>query len=147
MTQSWLRYLCHDSLMFALDNTSAYGFLRSVTGSEVYPISSSENFTRPSAKRWKGYMGWRRTPKSLHIPQKFLALQQILTPNEYCWIVNDDLRFHNTFFGINWKIAGMIDLDAVRAFRQFNLECPRWRAGEGMELGRCFYVNFFWCPR
>lgn len=71
---------------------------------------------RPSAKRWKGYMGWRRNSQSPRISQKFFALSYIrsyIAPNEYCCIVNEDLRFQNILFGINKKITGMIDSDCL----------------------------------
>lgn len=43
--------------MFALDNTSGYRFLRSVSGSEVYPISSSEEFYEAECKEMEGLHG------------------------------------------------------------------------------------------
>lgn len=74
----------------------------------------------------EGLHGVAEDSNSPRISQEFFALHQILAPNEYCCIVNEDLRFHNILFGINYKITGMIDLDCIRAFRQIN-GCKRRR--------------------
>lgn len=69
-------------------------------------------------KEMEGLHGVAKDSKSPRISQNFFAMHQILAPNEYCCIINIDLRFHNILFGINYKITGMIDLDCIRALRQ-----------------------------
>lgn len=78
-------------------------------------ISSTEEFYHRKCKEREEQYGHANIPDSPSLASKFPALYELLAPDDYFCLFNENLGFNKIIVDENWKITAMIGLDCVRA--------------------------------